>query len=84
MDKIKKNKIPKISNDRLEKINYNSTIEYSKEDKAVCAFLKNQELVQPLTIRIPMSIYVSFKRKVFEEDKKMNRIIVELIKKYID
>lgn len=84
MDKNNKNSIPKVSHDRLEKINYSHIVETSKEDKAAYAFLKGQELIQPITIRIPISIYKKLKRKVFEEDKKINRVVVELIKKYIE
>ncbi|RYE05552.1 MAG: hypothetical protein EOP33_05250 [Rickettsiaceae bacterium] len=84
MTEIRRNKIPIISEERLDISQKDCKIEHSKNERDVQAFLKNRELTQPFTIRIPIAAYQSFRRIAFDKNQKMNQILVDLIKKYID
>ena len=79
----KKNSIPKISEDRLDSNSpLNITVNSIKE-KQVHSFLKGKEAVQPLTTRIPKELYTKFRKIAFEENNKMNQIIIQLIRDYV-
>lgn len=84
MTEIRRNKIPTISEERLDTSQGDYKMEHSKNERNVQAFLKNKELTQPFTIRIPIATYQNFRRIAFDKNQKMNQILVDLIKKYID
>lgn len=81
--KNKKNTIPSITQDRIDNNIISRLPQISTEEKKVYAFLKGKESVQSLTIRIPKKLYSDFRKKAFDQNIKMNQIIVDLIKTYM-
>lgn len=76
-------KIPVIPPERLDNSPgfYNSSM--TKEEKQAQSFVKGKEAVQQFTIRIPASLYKELKQSAFNMDKKINHIIIDLIKHYL-
>jgi len=80
----KKNTIPSITKDRLDNSIISNTRPTSSKEQQVYAFLKGKESVQPLTTRIPKELYSQFRKIAFDKNLKMNQIIIDLIKDYIE
>ncbi len=80
----KRNRIPTISNDRIDTTV--SIIEKSMtaEDIRINNILKGKNSIQSLTIRIPKNIYKVFREIAFKKDIKMNQIIISFIENYIE
>lgn len=83
-NKDKRNKIPSISLERLDTSDANPIIGNSREEQKAQAFLKGKEITQPFTIRIPIGLYTDLRKLAFEKNGKMNPIIINLIKDYIN
>jgi len=83
MNQDKRNKIPTISPERLDNSAHNVVISNTKTDRVAIAFVKEKEITQPFTIRIPIAEYQQIRRIAFDKDIKINQIIVGLIKEYI-
>jgi hypothetical protein len=62
---------------------HNVVISNTKKERAAIAFVKEKEITQPFTIRIPIAEYQQIRRIAFDKDVKINQIIVGLIKEYI-
>lgn len=82
--KNKKNTIPSISQDRLNNSFTLSAKPSSSEERDVYSFLKGKEPVQNLTTRIPKEIYLRFRQIAFDKNLKMNQIIVQFIRSYVE
>lgn len=83
-NKDKRNKIPSISLERLDTSDANTIIGNTREEQKAQAFLKGKEITQPFTIRIPMGLYTDLRTLAFEKNEKINPIIINLIKGYIN
>lgn len=83
MNQDKRNKIPTISPERLDKTEYNTVVSNTKKERVAIAFVKEKEITQPFTIRIPIAEYQQIRRIAFDKDIKINQIIVGLIKEYV-
>lgn len=83
-NKDKRNKIPSISLERLDTSDANTIIGNTREEQKAQAFLKGKEITQPFTIRIPMGLYKDLRKLAFEKNEKINPIIINLIKGYIN
>jgi len=79
----KKNTIPSITKDRLDNSITLNTRPTSSQEQQVYAFLKGKESVQALTTRIPKELYSQFRKIAFDNNLKMNQIIIDLIRDYI-
>lgn len=82
--KNKKNSIPSISEDRLDNNFSLNAATSSIKEKDVYSFLKGKEPVQTLTTRIPKELYSQFRKIAFDKNLKMNQIIVQFIKNYVE
>jgi hypothetical protein len=83
MNQDKRSKIPTISPERLGNSEHNVVISNTKKERAAIAFVKEKEITQPFTIRIPIAEYQQIRRIAFDKDVKINQIIVGLIREYI-
>ena len=83
-NKDKRNKIPSISLERLDTSDANTIIGNTREEQKAQAFLKGKEITQPFTIRIPMGLYTDLRKLAFEKNEKINPIIINLIKVYVN
>ena len=83
MNQDKRNKIPTISPERLDKSEHNTVVSNTKNERVAIAFVKEKEITQPFTIRIPIDEYQQIRRIAFDKDIKINQIIIGLIKEYI-
>jgi hypothetical protein len=83
MNDQKRRKIPKISPDRLDISLDNRSTPITNEEKKAQSFLKGKEVVKQFPLRMPLSLYKKLSRVAFDEDIKINRILVELIEHYV-
>ena len=83
MNQDKRNKIPTISPERLDTSEHNTIVNNTKKERVAIAFVKEKEITQPFTIRIPIDEYQQIRRIAFDKDIKINQIIIGLIKEYI-
>ena len=83
MNQDKRNKIPTISPERLDTSEHNTIVSNTKKERVAIAFVKEKEITQPFTIRIPIAEYQQIRRIAFDKDIKINQIIIGLIKEYI-
>jgi hypothetical protein len=83
MNQDKRNKIPTISPERLDTSEHNTIVSNTKKERVAIAFVKEKEITQPFTIRIPIDEYQQIRRIAFDKDIKINQIIIGLIKEYI-
>ena len=83
-NKEKRNKIPSISLERLDTSSTNPIIGNTREDQKAQAFLKGKEITQPFTIRIPIGLYTDLRKRAFDKNEKINPIIINLIRDYIN
>jgi hypothetical protein len=82
-DKSNKRKIPRVSPDRLDNSPGRRSITITNEDKKAQAFLTGKEVIKQFPLRMPMSLYKELSRVAFDEETKINRILVDLIKNYV-
>ncbi len=81
----KKNKIPQISPDRIDNSGeLKNSIGYTKEDQNVKSFLKGKKPIQAITLRFPKDIYKNLRKIAFEEETKINKIVVQLVEEYVN
>ena len=80
MNQDKRNKIPTISPERLDTSEHNTIVSNTKKERVAIAFVKEKEITQPFTIRIPIDEYQQIRRIAFDKDIKINQIIIGLIK----
>lgn len=83
MNQDKRNKIPTISPERLDTSEHNTIVSNTKKERVAIAFVKEKEITQPFTIRIPIAEYQQIRKIAFDKDIKINQIIIGLIKEYI-
>jgi hypothetical protein len=83
MNDHKRRKIPKISPDRLDSSPVNKNIILTKDEKKAQSFLKGKETVKQFPLRMPLSLYRELRQVAFTEDVKINNILIELIKNYV-
>jgi hypothetical protein len=83
MNQDKRNKIPTISPERLDTSEHNTIVSNTKKERVAIAFVKEKEITQPFTIRIPIDEYQQIRKIAFDKDIKINQIIIGLIKEYI-
>ena len=82
MNDNKRRKIPKISPDRLDSSPGYKNIA-TKDDRKAQSFLKGKEEVKQFPLRMPLSLYKELRQLAFDEDVKINNILLELIKGYV-
>ena len=78
-----RNKIPSITEGRLDNNIELGLKPTSTQDKKIQAFLKGKEATQTFTTRIPKELYTQFRKTAFDKNIKMNQIVVQLIKDYL-
>lgn len=76
------NKIPKISNDRLDTTVINTSVA-NVSDKTAHAFIKDREAVKAIAIRFPISLHRAIKKVAFEEGVSINSLVVTAIRKFL-
>ena len=77
------NKIPIITEGRLnssENLKNNNLV---REEPAVKAFLKGKEPIQAITLRFPQSLYKLLRKVAFNKEEKINKIIVRIVHDYL-
>lgn len=86
MTKLIKKKlgIPNVNPDRLDDSPAIAKVGSTKSEQNAQAFLIGKEQVQPITIRVPVALYKEFRKHAFEQNDKMNQIILRLIKDYME
>ena len=83
MNDNKRRKIPKISPDRLDSSPGHKNVIATKDDRKAQSFLKGKEVVKQFPLRMPLSLYKELRQVAFDEDVKINNILLELIKDYV-
>lgn len=83
MNEYKKNRIPIVSTERLNS-SIDTSIGVTKEERLAYAFVKGKEATQPFTIRIPIDVHKKLRKIAFDQNEKINQIVVNLIKEYIN
>ena len=76
-------RIPTVSENRLDSNQSVSAIGYSKEEQQAQSFIKGKEPVQPLTLRLPISIYSKLREIAFKQEEKITHVIIRSIKEHI-
>jgi len=79
----KRNKIPSITEDRMDKNVELGSKPTTVKDREIQAFLKGKEATQAFTTRIPKELYNKFRKIAFDKDIKMNQVVVQLIRNYV-
>jgi hypothetical protein len=79
----KRNKIPSITEDRIDNNVELGSKPTTAKDKEIQSFLKGKESTQAFTTRIPKELYNKFRKMAFDKDIKMNQVVVQLIRNYV-
>lgn len=72
--------IPRISPSSLMQ---NKITPTPTDEKKAQAFIKGKEPIKQYPLRMPMKLWKELSKVAFNEEKKINTIIVELIQEYI-
>ena len=83
MAKRKSKRVPSISKDRADTASASTTVGNTKEERRAHAFIKDKELTQAITLRLPVKLHSKLKKLAFKTDTKITPIIIQAIKEYL-